>query len=264
MYSSLDHVEFLTRSASRLEVLGAIHEAPRTRDELKEATDASRTTLSRMLADFEEREWIVRSNGRYEPTSEGAYVASELTRLLANLEAADELNGALRWLPVEDFDFDLSCLSDAEVITLSWNDPASMRLLAEHLDGANRVRSMADTVSREVVDTLRSSTIEGGGTYEGILSPGAIEIIRGHPVLREQMREMLDSGRASVYRYDGDEVSSMLLCFDDVVALCNHARGGPQIEGIMTDNGSVRSWAEAYFDSVRVRADEVAVDAFAP
>jgi predicted transcriptional regulator len=63
MCSSLDNVEFLVRPESRVEVLDATHEAPRTRDELKQATDASRTTLSRMLADFEEQEWIVRRDG---------------------------------------------------------------------------------------------------------------------------------------------------------------------------------------------------------
>jgi predicted transcriptional regulator len=264
MYSSLDDVEFLVRSPSRMAVLDAIHEAPRTRDELKESTDASRTTLSRMLADFEDRGWVERTNSRYQSTPEGAFVASEVTRLLENMETAEKLDGALRWLPTDEFGFDLRHLRDAEIITLQWNDPASMRLLAEHLDGASRVRSMADSVSREVVDILRELTVEGGGTYEGILSPGAIEIIREHPALREQVREMLGSGRATVYRYDGEEVRSMVMCFDDVVALCNHASGGPRMEGIMTDDATVRSWAESYFDSVRTDAECLDVEAFVP
>jgi predicted transcriptional regulator len=264
MYSSLDDVEFLARSPSRMAVLDAICETPRTRDELKESTDASRTTLSRMLADFEDRGWVERTNGRYRSTPEGGFIASEMTRLLENMETAERLDGALGWLPTDEFGFDLRQLRDAEIITLQWNDPASMRLLAEHLDGANRVRSMADSVSREVVDILRELTVEGGGTYEGILSPGAIEIIREHPALREQVREMLESGRATVYRYDGEEVRSMVMCFDDVVALCNHASGGPRMEGIMTDDATVRSWAESYVDSVRADAERLDSEAFAP
>jgi predicted transcriptional regulator len=264
MDSSLDDVEFLARSSNRIEVLDALGESPRTRDELKEVTEVSRTTLSRMLADFEERDWITRSDSRYESTPEGGFVASEMTRLLENMETAERLDGALRWLPTDEFGFDLRRLRDAEIITLQWNDPASMRLLAEHLDGASRVRSMADSVSREVVDILRELTVEGGGTYEGILSSGAIGIVREHPALREQVREMLDSGRATVYRYDGEEVRSMVMCFDDVVALCNHASGGPRMEGIMTDDATVRSWAESYVDSVRTDAERLDVEAFVP
>lgn len=57
MYSSLDDIEFLTRSERRVEVLNAIHTAPRTRDELEKVTDASRVTFDRILADLEDRDW---------------------------------------------------------------------------------------------------------------------------------------------------------------------------------------------------------------
>lgn len=107
-------------------------------------------------------------------------------------------------------------------------------------------------------------TIDGGGSYEGILASKAIGSIREHPVLREQVREMLESGRATIHQYDGDEVRSMVMLFDDVVALCNHASGGPQMEGIMTDDATVRSWAESYFDAVRAAATRLDVEAFVP
>ncbi|MDX1747981.1 MAG: hypothetical protein R3324_18775, partial [Halobacteriales archaeon] len=184
MYSSLNDVEFLARSESRVEVLDAVHEESRTRDELEGVTDVSRTTLSRMLADFEEREWIVRSNGRFELTPEGAFVASEITRLLENMETAEKLDGTLGWLPTDEFDFDLRHLRDAEVVTLRWNDPASMCQLAEHLKDASRVWSIDASVSREFVDVLRNLTLEQGTSYEGILTPDSIGVVRDHPELR--------------------------------------------------------------------------------
>lgn len=262
MASALADVEFLARSEHRLAILQALHDAPRTRDELRDLTDASRTTLSRLLADFEDRGWVGRSNDRYVPTPEGTYVAGEVSRLLDNLETAAELDGLLQWLPTGAFTFDLHRLRDAEVVTLRWNDPASMRLLAEQLEGVDQVRSMADTVSREVVDVLRDLTVGGDGTYEGVLSSEAVEVIRAHPELAGQLREMLESGRATLYRYDGVEVESMLLCFDDVVALCNHAKGGPRVEGLVSEDPVVRAWAKAYFDAVRDRAIRLDVEAF--
>jgi hypothetical protein len=49
-------------------------------------------------------------------------VSPQFLQLLEHLETVQKLDGALRWLPIEEFDFDLSCLRDAEVIKLSWNN----------------------------------------------------------------------------------------------------------------------------------------------
>lgn len=264
MQSSLDDVEFLARSSSRVEVLGAIDESPRTRDELKQATDASRTTLSRMLSDFEERGWIIRPDRRYQLTPEGAFVVSEVTRLLENMETAEKLDGALRWLPTDEFDFDLRRLRDAEVDTLHWNDPASMRLLAERLDGASRVRSIATSVSREVMDILHEVTVSSEASYEGILTTNAVQIVREHPKLRDQLREILKSNRTTVYQYDGEESLAMVMLIDDLATACSHGSGGPQMEAVIADDEAFHSWVETYFESVRAGAQLLDADAFAP
>lgn len=262
MHSALEDVEFLARSASRVVVLDSLREAPRTRDELTAVTDVSRTTLSRMLADFEDRGWLIRRNGRFESTAEGRFVASEVTRLLENMETAEQLNGTLAWLPTESFEFDLRSLRDAEVVTLRWNDPASMRLLAEHLKGASRVRSIATAVSREVVDILHLLTVEGDASYEGILTPNAIEVVRAHPELRGQLREILESDGTTVYRSAGEPSLAMVMLIDDRAAVCNHGSGGPQMEAVLSDDEAFRSWVESYFESVREDAVELEADTF--
>jgi predicted transcriptional regulator len=262
MPSSLDDVEFLARSAHRVEVLDAIHQTPRSRDELKALDDASRTTLSRTLAAFEDLGWVSRTNGRYETTPEGTFVATELTRLLGNLETAETLDGALGWLPIDRFDFDLRRLRDAEVVTLGWNDPVSMRLLAERLQGASDVRSVAPgSISREVTEMLRELTVDQGGTYTGILAGDAVETIQGHPAIRAQVEEMLETGRAEFFQYVGDEPLAMVMTIDDQMAICNHHSGGPQMEAVITDDPAVHGWALSYVDAVRVDADRLDADA---
>lgn len=264
MGTSLESVEYLARSGSRVRVLDALDEEPRTREELEQATDASRTTLSRMLSDFEERGWISRPNRRYQLTPEGGFVASEVTRLLENMETAEKLDRALRWLPTDEFDFDLRRLRDAEVVTLHWNDPASMRLLAERLDGASQVRSIATSVSREVMDILHKVTVDNEASYEGVLTTNAVQIVREHPELRDQLREILGSDRTTVYRYDGDESLPMVMLIDDLATVCSHGSGGPQMEAIIADDEAFHSWVEAYFESVRADAQLLEADAFAP
>lgn len=261
--SSLEDVEFLSRSESRITVLEALNEEPLTRDELKMATEASRTTLSRMLADFEERGWIERSDRRYALTPEGTFVASEVTRLLENMETAKQLDETLRWLPTDEFDFDLRRLRDAEVFTVHWNDPASMRRLAERLDDASRVRSIDNSVSREFVDILRDLVIERGISYQGILAPEAVEIVRDHPELRTQFGEIVGANRTSVYRSDSDASHAMVVLVDDQAAVCNHDTDGPRLQAILGDDEAFHAWVESYFESIRADAEPLTADVFA-
>ncbi len=253
-------VEFLARSESRVEVLEALGASPRTRDELKQATDVSRTTLSRMLSEFEERGWIVRPERRYQLTSEGGFVASEVTRLLENMETAEKLDGALGWIPTEEFDFDLRRLQDAETTSVRWDDPASMRKFAEYFDGASEVRSTATTLTRDAVELLRDLTIEQGGTYEGVLASQAIERIREHPVLRGQLREILEAGQASVYRYEGEEPLRMVMSVDGLASICSHDEGGQAMEAIVSTDDAFRSWVGGYIDSAVVDAERLHPD----
>lgn len=81
-----DDVEFLANSWNRFEVLDAVAESPRTRTELKELTNVSRVTLSRVLSDLEDRGWIVRETDRFEATNNGAVVAAAVSRLLDRLK----------------------------------------------------------------------------------------------------------------------------------------------------------------------------------
>lgn len=263
-HSTLEDVEFIARSPSRVRVLETIQEAPRTRDELKQATEASRTTLSRLLADFEDRGWIDRADSRYQLTPEGSFVAAEVIRLLENLETASRLDGTLGWLPTDEFGFDLRRLRDAEVVTLSWNDPSSMRRLAERLAGADHVRSIATALSRDVVDVVRTLTVEHGASYEGILAPEAVEIAREHPELRRQLREILEAERTTVCRYVGEPSLAMVMVIDDQATVCNHGSGGPQMEAVISDDEAFRAWVDAYVDAVRADAEPLDADAFAP
>lgn len=263
MPSSLEHIEYLSRSPSRVQVLDAIHEAPQSQRDLRELTDVSRVTLSRTLANFEDRGWVERTNGVYETTPEGAYVATEVTRLLSNLDAAASLDGVMAWLPTDEFDFPLTCLREAEVSTSSWGDhTAQIRHVAEHIPGSDRIEATASGVSREVVDALWEATVNGDTSFEAILDTTALDIIRTDADLREQHREMIGAG-AKVRRYEGDRAPLlMVMVCDDTVILCGHDEDGPPPGTLESTHEQVRSWAETYIDAVRDDARPLGDEAF--
>lgn len=263
MDTSLVAVEFLARSASRVEVLDSLSDGPLTRDELKGVTDASRTTLSRMLADFEERGWIERADHRYHATPKGAYIANETTRLIDNIEVAQTLDETLHWLPFDDFEFDLRRLQDADVVELSWNDPASIRAIAEGLTGATRVRSVATTMSRDVVDVVRDITVDGDAKYDGVLTNQALEIARDHPDIQTKLRELLDSNHGDLYHFEGSIDLAMVLLIDSEAIVCSHGWGGPELQAVRSDDEAFRHWVDSYIDRLEADSQPLTAESFA-
>lgn len=264
MDSSLDAIEFLARSSSRVRVLDSLNEeGPHTRDELKGVTEVSRTTLSRMLADFEERGWIERADHRYHATPKGEFLATEITRLIENVTAAEELDAALHWLPHDGFEFDLRRLRDAELVEVSWNDPASMRAIAEGLSDASRIRSVATTLSREVVEVVHDITVDGEAEYDGVLTDQALEIARGHPDVQGKLREIVDSGQGDIYRYGGSIDLAMVLRVDSEAMVCSHGWGGPELQALRSDDVAFRRWVDSYIDELQADSGLLTVESFA-
>lgn len=247
----LEAVEYLARSPNRVEVLDAIAETPRARHQLRELTGASRVTVSRILTDLEERGWVVHANGQYEPTPRGAFVASEFTQLLENMEAAEKLDGALGWLPTDAFEFDLACLHDAEVLRASsWKDhTASIRHAADLVDDATRIWGTAIGFSHEVVDAIRERTVGGEASFEAVVDGTVMDMICTDAGLRSGFRDVIESGNGSLHRYDGEKPPHMVMTFDETVVVCGHTGDGPPPGTLETDDETVRKWARSYYES---------------
>lgn len=261
---NLESIEYLSRSPSRLKVLKAIQEKPRSRRTLREMTDVSRVTLSRMLDTFEDRGWVKRTNGEFKLTSEGSYVASELARLVGNFNTLNELDGAMEWLPVEEFDFDLACLSDAEVTTSDWRDhTAQIRRTADVIHGSERIVGTASGMSRDVVEALWETTMNDDASFEAIYDSMAIDIARSDKELRQQHRDMIDLENTEFFRYEGDEepIPMVMVC-DDYVILCGYDESAPPPGTLETTNPTVRSWAESFFEEVRAESIPIDPDVF--
>lgn len=258
----LDEVEFLVRSANRLDLLAAIRDRPRTRRELRAVTDSSRVTLSRILGDLEDRGWIERVDGRYEPTPEGSVVAREVARLFDNLGTVENLGETLRWLPVEAFDFELARLADATVVTPTERDlTAPITRTARRVREARRVRNVATGVSAEVIDAYLADA-EWDRSCESVLHARVFDFVEGDPNLCRKLAELVAVDHVSVYRYDGEEPPVMLTVCDDVVVLCGRSDSRSSPEGVETDDPAVRAWATDAFESYRENAEPVDTGAF--
>lgn len=183
--------------------------------------------------------------------------------MLANIDAAEDMDDVLWWLPTERLGFDLECLRDAQISVQSQSDhTAAIRQVAALVHNGDQVRGIATGVSREVIEAFHDLIIDRNGTLDLILEPMAIDIVRTDAGLRQQFREVLDSEGATVYRYDGDDPVVMILFNDDTVSICGHDEQGPPPGTLQTTDATVRSWAEGYFESIRTEAEPIGVEAF--
>ena len=266
MYSdpdTLDDVRFLVRSPNRLEVFDAIRTGPRERHELREVTDSSRVTLARILADLEERGWIVREEDGYRTTPAGAVVAGEVSRLFSNVEAAVALDGTLRWLPTDQFDFELSRLGGATVITPTDQDlTRPITWTARRVRESRHVRNVATGISSEVVDAYLEAAAGTDRSLVTVFHERVFGLVEDDADLRAKVEEMLDAEAIEVYRYDGERPPVMLTVCDEFVVLCGRPDPRSTPDGVETDDEAVREWAISYFDSIRTVADPVESDPF--
>jgi len=210
-----DDIEFLVSSWNRLDVLNEIASAPKTRNDLKERTEVSRVTLSRILADLEDREWIRRPNDHYEVTKTGRFVATELTRLVDNLRTLDNLGETVDWLHINEFEFDLRHLQEATVTTPTWDDfTAQTTTITEQVAESTRVCGIGTGLDREFFRMVGDETTTGDLELELILAPAVVEVIPTEPELARLFRDIVDSPRASVYEYRGEDPLMMFGLFE--------------------------------------------------
>ena len=95
MPAPLEDIRFLADSENRFTALEVLAAGPRTRSELRDATGASKATISRLLGDFESRGWVSRNGSRYALTPLGEYVASAFVDLYDRMATASDLRDLL-------------------------------------------------------------------------------------------------------------------------------------------------------------------------
>ncbi len=254
---------FVAGSWNRFEILDALREGPRTREELRGQTGVSRPTLSRIVSDLVEKDWIVRHNDQFSMTSRGRVVVTEVERLTENLETAEQLDGALDWLPYEQFGFDLGALSEAKILTPQMEDQTGpMRELAEFIGSQEELRIVATGVTYEVVDAICEACLAGELRLRCVLGDQGLEGLRSHSDLAGAFREMVARGHCEAFHYDGDDQLVDCNLLEDRVMICGHSDDGRPAGILISEEPAVISWTSYYFETLRQDARALAPVAF--
>jgi predicted transcriptional regulator len=253
---ALGDVAFLARSVNRVRVLDLLAREAHPPRELSDRTGTSRSTLRRILSEFEERDWAERRpDGAYTATATGALVVEELTPFVESMETIRRLGGAVGWLPLDTLS--LEEFRDATVIRPEANDPlAPASYLTERLDGTSEFRCLvrlAPPVGFEI--RMRDAVADGRLTTEHVITRGELDYILDQSERPARWAEYV-SGGANLYCYDG-EIPCNVFVFDETVVL---GKTGQPFIG--TDHEAVRRWAVAEIESYRAEAERLRSDVF--
>ena len=257
----LDDIEFLARSANRVDVLRLVADRTYTRTELATATDASQPTLGRILRDFEQRRWINRSPEGYAATATGRLVADGLGELYESLETEHTLRELVAWLPTEELGFDLRRLQDATVTVPTQTRPgAPVGRVIELIDDAEQVTVLSHAFNDRTLAAV-ADWVAAGGQFEGVFSASAITPVTDDAALAGQLRRLIDADAATVHIYDGP-VPLAITITDSVVSLLVRDDSGRLQAALDTDDPDVLSWARDSYSRYREQSQPLTSELF--
>ncbi|UTF54820.1 helix-turn-helix transcriptional regulator [Natronosalvus rutilus] len=257
MNERLEDIEFFARSRNRVAVLEALVDRPHTRRSLQLETGASRVTISRIVADLQERGWIRWTDGGYRTTPTGRAVASALIELCETLDVAALLAPLAPSLPPEFLTIDVKHFRDAEVGVPTKTDPlAAARTAAELMDQCDEVRILAHAVTSDTVASQIRAAEKHGQRSAVVLSEATLESMRGDPTMHTQLDRLLDLEEVAMYRYDGTIPVSMGIYDDETVGIGTIDQSAYPNAFLVSTDETVLEWARETFDEIR-RGSEV-------
>ncbi|MEE6209394.1 ArsR family transcriptional regulator [Salarchaeum sp. III] len=253
----VDAVAFLARSQHRMRVLDVLADGAHPREDLLDATGATRVTLSRILGDLEDRSWIVHEYDpdRYALTDLGHLVHEDLTRLLRTVSVGQRLDGVFERLPTDWFGFDPRCLADARLLGSDSADPsAPARAVADAVVDANRVRALVGSFTALPLYAYAATSYdESAPDATVVYDPSAAAVVAENDDLAHRRRSIEADCDDPVYYRTGASLPCNVDIIDDTVYLSiGNDSGGFQV--VETDHPAVVSWAREEFTAVRENA----------
>lgn len=261
---ALEDIAYLARSESRVRILDTLTRGPHTRNTLEERTDIARTTIDRIVNEFEERGWALRDeNGGYVATPAGERIVSEFTPFVETMEAIRILGDLVAWLPIDEVPIDLRHFTEVTFHRPDHADPTStVSYLTDLLRDASDFYCLVGVAPPLAFEKcMRDRAVSGELSTEHVISRAELDYLLDHPDRWPRWREYIEGG-ANLYLYSGT-VPCNLFVFDDTVVIA-HSQGdiGEPLVGIESTNEAVRRWAVDVIEKYQEDAERMGTTVF--
>ncbi len=254
--ATLDDIEFLVTSDHRVAVFTALADGPSDRNELRAATGASSPTMSRILADFQDRHWIERERKTYQLTGLGTFVADQFDEFREAMGCQRRLREVWPWLPHEIDDFGVELFTDVVVSKPESGYPYKpIERLTELLTTTKTMRGFGMAL-------LKSGNLEpffdralDGLACEYIYPPAVFEDLLSWD--EETVVGAVKRANYTVLLHDNlplDDRCGICL-FDDRVCICCYDSSTGALQSLVdTGSDEMRTWAESRYTQFRDEA----------
>lgn len=256
MNSPRDELTFLLRSSSRLDALLTIGQhRTLSRSQLNHHLDGSRRTVSRALESLVDKGLLQDYDGSYRLSAYGKEIMEAYQQYCDHAELPSQLRPFLRYVDPDLFSFDLSCLSDAELVVSTESGPyvildRVLQLRAE----ADLIREFGPAVERKSFEQLETLlTGSDPPRYETLPTEDAHERAQTRSEYQELYQILLDAEAAEIQVYP-DSFPLYLMIADDTVLMSVGEANPYQETMLVSDHPDVHAWAVDFFEQHKAEA----------
>lgn len=188
-----------------------------TSSALAKHTEASRSTVARILDEGEQRGWIDSEGSQYELTIEGRIMIEEVRACLQTVEGIRHLGEALNWLPAPARSLDYHCFGDADIITGRPSNPTEpFDYVSELIRGAAEIRTLAWTGVPRLTKLINEQSGAGQLTCEAVIQARFFDTLAGRPEVIPHWRAPAERDEAWKY---ADEIPISLQIIDELAVI---------------------------------------------
>ena len=248
-------IELLKRG----DALAVLRDGPRSRRELMERLDVSRTTVHRIVRSLEAMELLTGPGGDLELSPFGSAVADEVATYRDRVGAAGRLRSFLETVPDATVGVDVGRFADARVTETKPTSPyGPVGRFMELLSASETLRGFdTTTIAPVYVGEIRDQIL-GGMETDVTYLPAVVEEIRdAYP---EDVATAAESGMLTLRTHE--DLPFGLAVFDDRVGLGGYDEETGMLRVFVdTDDPDVREWALDLYRRYRDEATPVDLSA---
>lgn len=256
MDSATESIAFLARSDNRVQVLRTIADEHPERSTLREELPIARTTLARILNEFESRGWITRDGKAYRTTPVAEAILAKFNPLRATVEGIHELGEAIDWLPPPAKELDFRYFRDCSITKPTAENPAKpFDRGLELIRGADRYRALVTTAVPSYVQAVRELQVAGPLDKQGVIEASFLGTLRDNPERAEPWYAFAASDTTWIYH---GHVPVDLHIVDETVLLWLRERSDNDLDvyGLLeSQNTALIEWAEELFGEYKREAE---------
>lgn len=248
-------IAYLTRSDNRPAVLLLLErEGVVTQSDIEQCLNASRRTVSRILAEMLDEGYVRESESGYRLTRYGAIVIDSYRQCTERTDLARRYQPFLANVDDTDVDFDPEFLRGADITVSTDAEPyAALDRMLELRRNASQVRAAASLITKksieQIIDRLQTDeSVE----FEFVFPVSLYEHLQSQPAYSEVFRTMTAAPSVTTWIRQ-EEIPLLHAVIDSVTAVGTSVGGNPHAL-VESTNPDLREWVTSRLDQFRQQA----------